>query len=94
MTYIVHNFDAETNEVIEREMTAEEIAELEAYQAERAIKRAEEKAKAYELKVNKISAYRKMAITDKEIVALIGLEEEEIVEFLGLTKEEAKLLLS
>lgn len=63
--------DAQTGELIERDMTAEEEAELEAQNAAYAARIAEEEIKAQELKAAKISAYEKLGLTAEEIQALI-----------------------
>jgi len=63
--------DAETGKQIERQMTADEITEFNAQNAAYAAKLAEEEAKAAELKAIKISAYKKLGLTEAEIEALI-----------------------
>jgi len=74
MTHIIHNLDASTGEVIEREMTEAETADLIAFQSEAQQKKAEREAEAADTKATKIAAYEKLGLTQKEIDALIPPE--------------------
>jgi FMN-dependent NADH-azoreductase len=62
-------FNGETGEIVERELTAEDIAELEAIQAEALTRQAEAEAKA----AARASALAKLAdlgLTEEEVAAL------------------------
>jgi len=71
MTHIIHNLDASTGEVVEREMTEAEIADLFSYQNDAQQKKADREAEAADLKATKIAAYQKLGLTQKEIDALM-----------------------
>jgi hypothetical protein len=71
MTNMIHNLDASTGEVIEREMTAAELADLTQYQSEAQLKKADREAEAADVKATKIAAYVKLGLTQKEIDALM-----------------------
>jgi len=71
MTHLIHKFDASTNEIIEREMTAEELVEYQEYQNEAVAEKQKKISKEEELKSLKIAAYQKLGLTQKEIDALL-----------------------
>jgi hypothetical protein len=77
-TVRIHN--SETDEVIDREMTDTEL------QLSQEIKTNQElnELKEAELLSNKISAYKKMNLTNAEIVAILGLSEFMDLQSLGL----------
>lgn len=69
----IHNM--ETGEIIEREMTANEIADLEISKAEiKAIRQAEEKAEIDKiaLEQKKQAVLNKLGLTDEEAAALLA----------------------
>jgi hypothetical protein len=69
----IHN--SETGEIIEREMTANEIADLEISKAEiKAIRQAEEKAEIDKiaLEQKKQAVLNKLGLTDEEAAALLA----------------------
>lgn len=69
----VIEIDCSTGESIEREMTAEEVANMEAMQAEQAARQAEAEAQAAKIAEDKASAEAKLTalgLTTDEIAAL------------------------
>jgi hypothetical protein len=67
----IHINDAETGEIIERELTDKEQAEYDADKAALAAIKIEEDAAKEELRLTKITAYKKLGLTDAEIEALL-----------------------
>ena len=67
----IHINDAETGEIIERELTDKEQAEYDADKAALAAIKIEEDAAKKELRLTKITAYKKLGLTDAEIEALL-----------------------
>jgi hypothetical protein len=67
--FIAVEFDALTNQTTEREMTAEEIAELETLQAEATTAEAAEQAKAA-ARVSALAKLAELGLTEEEVAAL------------------------
>ena len=75
MTYFERIHNVETNEIVERPFTEEEIAEVEARKAEAHAKaQAEEQkaAKEAERLLAKLAIYAKLGLTEEEINTLIS----------------------
>ena len=83
MSHIVHRYDAETNQVIERDMTTEEVLELEAYQTSQQALKEQKKQEEETLRETKISAYQKLGLTEAEIEALLPISKPDIRPILG-----------
>jgi hypothetical protein len=71
MTHLINTFDGETKENAQREMTADEVADLLAYQAASQQEKANREAEQADIKATKLAAYQKMGLTQKEIDALM-----------------------
>ena len=76
MTHLINTFDGETQEGAEREMTADEIADLLSYQTAAQQEKINRETAAADIKATKIAAYQKMGLTQKEIDALMPPEPE------------------
>jgi hypothetical protein len=83
MTNIIHIFDGETSEVIEREMTVEESSELNEFQQTATTQREARIQEQEEIKATKISAYKKLGLTDAEIEAFFPTPKPDPRELLG-----------
>lgn len=77
MSHIIHIFNGDTQEIVEREMTATELAELNEFQSKATAAREARIAEQEKLKQNKISAYQKLGLTEAEIEALLPAPIEE-----------------
>ena len=71
MTYLIGIYNHETGENIVREMTDEEKTQYEQENAEYAIEASKKLEKNQEEKAIKISAYKKLGLSDEEIEALL-----------------------
>lgn len=72
MTYISYSNNVETGEIIEREMTAEEIAEREADIARWKAKKAEEKAAQEEKENARKAIFARLGLTEEEVKLILG----------------------
>jgi hypothetical protein len=71
MTHLINTFDGETKENAQREMSADEVADLLAYQTAAQQEKAVRETELADIKATKLAAYQKMGLTQKEIDALM-----------------------